>query len=178
MQSRKRPGSRRGVRFRELFPTVGTLLTLQRTENLWRGLASTLLIIPYFGLCALSYELIHAGWPEILWIVYIVAGICGLFFLGNGLVCTIRLIFHYLAQRPLARRRAAAELVLEAEAQVVDAGPPSPPAEGSPESLTPRCEQCGAATVAEPLAAEHEVHTAYVCPVHGLHSVVPIASHP
>lgn len=187
MQSRRRQSGRRGFRIRELFPTPGTLLTLQRPENLWRGVTLTLLVIPYAGLCALSYELIHAGWPKPLWIVYMVALICGLFFIFNGLVCAIRLIPYYLIQRPRARRRAAAEtaaMAAQAEQEaaaanaVMDNPVESVPEEdGAVGSSTPLCEQCGAATVAEPFAAEHEVHTAYMCPNHGLHSVVPLASH-
>jgi len=183
MQSRRRQDGRRGFRVRELFPSIGTLLTLQRPENLWRGVASALLAIPYFALCALSYELIHVGWPKPLWIVYIVAGVCGLLFLFNGLVCTVRIVPYYLLQRPRARKRAAtaaaraAHEATIAAATLEDTG--AAPAGEHPDAgtSTPLCEQCGAATVAEPFAAEYEVHTAYMCPEHGLHSVVPIASH-
>lgn len=156
------------------------MLTLQRPENLWRGITLTLLAIPYFGLCALSYELIQAGWTEALWIVYIITGLCGLAFLANGLVCAIRLVPYYLIHKPRARQLAAEQAALMADTETSRKSPERSFREPSHQSedAGPPCSQCGAATRPEPLAAENEVHTAYVCPVHGVDSVDMRSSNP
>jgi len=166
------------LRLRECFPTFGLFIALQRPENRWRGLALTLLAIPYAALCALSYELIRAGWPEILWIVYIATGLAALAYIGNGLGCALRLLPYYLFQKPRARR-IAAEAAREAEAQAqldtpIASGQEAPTptqAIGSEPPTGPPCSQCGRATTPEPLATEHEAHTAYVCAEHGVDSV-------